>query len=130
MTYQAEPTAIASMTNSVPFAHTGKAITRALIHIQANTLKALIHVQIESLAFVQHRCEQDLKLIDDLVDSEKYHNTFGVYGEFVRDTVSGYANETRKLISLGTGLVSDAAKQANGEVDRVFEDVTARTITL
>jgi len=98
------------------------------MHMQAHALKALIRMQIESLAFVKRRCEQDLKLIDDLITSEKYHNTFGVYGEFCRDAVSEYAAETRKLISTGSRIVSGSAKFANGEVDRVFEDVTARTI--
>jgi Phasin protein len=130
MSYQAEPAALAPVLNSVPFARTSRALASAAMHMQAQALKAMFHVQIESLAFVQHRCERDLKLIDDLVDSEKYQNTFGVYGEFCRDAVSQYADETRKLIAIGSGIVSEAAKHANEEVDKVFEDVTARTIAL
>jgi hypothetical protein len=126
MSYQSQPSA--SVFNSVPFAHTNRAFAMAAVHMQAHAFKALIRVQIESLAFVKRRCEQDLKLIDDLIISEKYQNTFGVYGEFCRDAVSEYAAETRKLLSTGSRIVSDSAKFANGEVDRIFEDVTARTI--
>lgn len=128
MSYQLESQPSASIFNSVPFAHTNRAFAMATVHMQAHAFKALIRVQIESLAFVKHRCEQDLKLIDDLITSEKYHNTFGVYGEFCRDAVSEYTAETRKLVSTGSRIVSDLAKYGNGEVDKVFEDVTARTI--
>jgi hypothetical protein len=126
MSYQSQSSA--SVFNSVPFAHTNRAFAIAALHMQAHASKALIRVQIESLAFVKHRCEQDLKLIDDLLTSEKYHNTFGVYGEFCRDTVAEYAAQTRKLISIGSRMVSDSAKQASGELDSAFEDVTAQTI--
>ena len=125
-TFASQPSA--SLFNSVPFAQTSRTLAMAAVHIQAHALKALIRLQIESLAFVQSRCQQDVKLIDDLITSEKYHNTFGVYGEFCRDAASAYANETRKLMSVGSRIVSDSAKFANGEVDSVFEDVTARTI--
>lgn len=128
MSYQFESQPSSAIVNSVPFAHTSRALAMAAVHMQAHALKDLIHVQIESLAFVKRRCEQDLKLIDDLIISEKYQNTFGVYGEFCRDAVSEYAAETRKLLSTGSRIVSDSAKFANGEVDRIFEDVTARTI--
>ena len=67
-------------------------------------------------------------MIDDLITFEKYHNTFGVYGEFCRDAASAYADETRKLMSIGSRIVADSAKFANGEVDSVFEDVAARTV--
>jgi hypothetical protein len=126
MSYQSQSSA--SVFNSIPFAHTNQALAMATAHMQAQALKALLRVQIESLAFVKHRCEQDLKLIDDLITSGKYHNTFGVYGEFCRDTICEYAAETRKLLSTSSRIVSDSAKFANGEVDRIFEDVTARTI--
>ncbi|RCW81306.1 hypothetical protein C7476_111168 [Phyllobacterium bourgognense] len=85
-----------SLFNSVPFAQTSRTLAMAAVHIQAHSIKDLIRLQIESLAFVQSRCEQDVKLIDELVTSEKYHNTFGVYAEFCRDAASAYANETRQ----------------------------------
>jgi len=125
-TFASQPSA--SLFNSVPFAQTSRTLAMAAVHIQAHALKGLIRLQIESLAFVQSRCQRDVKLIDDLITSEKYHNTFGVYGEFCRDAASAYANETRKLMSVGSRIVSDSAKFANGEVDSVFEDVAARTI--
>ena len=128
MSYQFESQPSASIVNSVPFAQASRTLAMAAVHIQAHALKALIRMQIESLAFVQSRCEQDVKLIDDLITSEKYHNTFGVYGEFCRDAASEYAAETRKLMTIGSRFVSDSATFADGEVDKVFEDVTARTI--
>jgi hypothetical protein len=111
-----------AIVNSVPFAHTGRALAMAAVHMQAHALKDMIHVQIESLAFVKRRCEQDLRLIDDLITSEKYHNTFGVYGEFCRDAFSEYAAETCKLMSIGSRLVSDAAKFANSIVGPIRID--------
>lgn len=128
MSYQFESQPSASIFNSIPFAHTNCAFAMAAVHMQAHAFKALIRVQIESLAFVKHRCEQDLTLIDDLITSEKYHNAFGVYGKFCRDAVSEYATEMRKLISIGSRIVSDSAKHASCELDSAFKDVTARTI--
>ena len=128
MSHQFESQPSASIFNSIPLAHTNRAFAMAAVHMQAHAFKALIRVQIKSLAFVKRRCEQDLKLIDDLIASEKYHNTFGVYGEFCRDAVSEYAAETRKLISISSRIVSETAKHASGELDSAFEDVTARTI--
>jgi hypothetical protein len=81
MSYQFESQPSSAIVNSVPFAHTSRALAMAAVHMQAHALKDLIHVQIESLAFVKRRCEHDLKLIDDLITSEKYHNMFGVYGQ-------------------------------------------------
>ena len=128
MSHQFESQPSASIFNSIPFAHTNRAFLMAAMHMQAHAVKALIRVQIESLAFVKRRCEQDLKLIDDLIISEKYQNTFGIYGEFCRDAVSEYAAETRKLISIGSRIVSESAKHASSELDNAFEDVTALTI--
>ncbi|MEP7453430.1 hypothetical protein [Phyllobacterium sp. SB3] len=129
MSYQDEPSAFASLLNPVPFASTGRALARATMRMQAQALKTAFHVQIEALAFAQRRCERGLKLIDDLIDSEKYQNTSGVCGEFYRNAASQYTDETRKLISIGSGITSDAAEHANEEVDKVFEDVSATTIT-
>jgi hypothetical protein len=100
MSYQFESQPSSAIVNSVPFAHTSRALAMAAVHMQAHALKDLIHVQIESLAFVKRRCEHDLKLIDDLITSEKYHNMFGVYGQLCRDAFSEYAAETRKLMSI------------------------------
>lgn len=129
MSYQDQPTAFASVFNSMPFASTSRALASATMRMQAQALKAMFHVQIEALAFAQRRCERDLKLIDDLIDSQKYQNTFGVCGEFYRNAASQYTDETRKLMSIGSGIMSEAAERANDEVDKVFEDASARTIT-
>ena len=64
-TFASQPSA--SLFNSVPFAQTSRTLAMAAVHIQAHALKALIRLQIESLAFVQSRCQQDVKLIDDLI---------------------------------------------------------------
>ena len=129
MYHQDEPWPTSAVTGSVPFAHVAQSIIRASTHMQAHALKAMIRAQIETVAFARHRYERNLKLIDDLVESEKYQNTFGVYGEFCRDAASEYAEEMRKLTSLGTRLVSDSTELVDGEIEKIFEDAAARTIT-
>ncbi|MEK1887354.1 MAG: phasin family protein [Phyllobacterium sp.] len=128
MSYQVESQQTSAAIGSVPFGHVAQSLVRACTHVQAHALKGIIRAQIEGLAFAKHRYERNLKLIDDLIASEKYQNTFGVYGEFYRDAASEYAEEMRKLTSLGSRLVSDSAELVDGEVDKVFEDAAARTI--
>ena len=128
MYHHVEPQPTSAIIGSVPFAHVAQSMMQASAHVQANTLKAMIRTQIEALTFVKHRYERNLRLVDDLIASEKYHNTFGVCGEFYHDAASEYAEEMRKLTSLCSRIVSDSAKLVDGEVEKMFEDAAARTI--
>lgn len=128
MTYHNEASLPASLLYLVPLVETNEKFAMAVAHMQAHAFKAFLRVQIESLTFFKHRCEQEVKLVDDLLTSEKYHNTVGVYGEFCQKAFAEYANEARKFTSIGSRIVSDSAKQASREVDSTIEDVTARTI--
>jgi hypothetical protein len=128
MTYHIGASTPASLHYLIPLAETNEKFAMAVAHMQAHTFKALLRVQIESLTFFKHRCEQEVKLVDDLLTSEKYHNTFGVYGEFWQKAFAEYSNEARKFASIGSRIVSESAKQASREVDSTIEDLTARTI--
>jgi hypothetical protein len=128
MTYHIEAATPAFLLNSIPLVESNQKFAMAVVHMHAHAFKALMRLQIESLTFFKHRCEQEVKLVDDLLTSEKYHNTFGVYGEFCQKTFAEYLTEARKLTSIGSRIVSGSAKQADHEVDNVFEDLASRTI--
>lgn len=130
-----------TQTESVPFAYPfmpgvpalpGFAESRkfflAGVRLQAYAAKAALRYQIEALSFLKHRCEQDMKLVDDLVSGEEFNDAFDVVSNFMQNAATEYAAEVGKVASIGSKLASEAAKGVREEVDAAIEDIAAQTV--
>lgn len=128
MTYTTGILSPAALLNSNPMATPVRQFGLAAAHSQAHSIQALIRIQIELLSFCKHRAQANVQLVDDLIVSEKYQNTFGVYGEFYKDTIADYIAEVRKIGNLGSRLLSDTTMDSTVEIDMVFDDMAASVI--
>ncbi|WP_404861760.1 phasin family protein [Georhizobium sp. MAB10] len=99
------------------------------MRLQAQALKASVRYQIELLSFFKHRCEKDLKLVDDLVESDELTEAFDVMSAFLQGAADEYATEASRFATLGSKLAADTAKRVRKETDGAAEDFAARTIS-
>ena len=66
--------------------------------------------QIETLAFLKHRCEQDVKLVDNFVGSGEFNDVFDVFSNFMQNATSDYTAEAGKIAAISSKLASKTAK--------------------
>jgi hypothetical protein len=95
---------------------------------QAQIVKAVMRYQIEALGFLKHRMEQDLRLVDNLVESGGRGDSLEVVSDFVEIAASEYAGEAEKVARMSSKLASEAALQMKKTTASAIEDVAARTV--
>jgi len=100
----------------------------AAAHLQAHAFKAFLRYQIETLAFLKRRCEQDMKLMDDLASSDEFNDTFDIVSNFVQNAASEYSAEASKFASINSKLASETAKHVREEADKTIGDIAATTV--
>jgi len=96
------------------------------IHVQA--LSAAARIQTEATDFVIRRWQQQVALMGDLVGSLGSNDALDVVGDFVRTAKIDYANETSKLLTMGSELASQVAHRAREEANAAFNGMAARTV--
>jgi hypothetical protein len=114
----------ASPIPALPFVVRGQKMALAAARLQAQALKAVMRYQIEALGFLKHRLEQDVKFADDLVANNEFNDAFDVFTTFMQNAATEYATEASKVISIGSKLASDAAKQVRREAEEAAEDIS------
>ena len=82
--------------------------------------------QIETLAFLKHRCEQDVKLVDNFVGSGEFIDVFDVFSNFMQNATSDYTAEAGKIAAISSKLASKTAKHLREEADRTHRRATSR----
>lgn len=100
----------------------------AATDLQATALKAAIRCQIETLSFWKHRCEQNIKLIDDLFAGGEFADVFDVSSNFLQNATSDYAIEASNLARVGSRLTSDMARRVRREAESAIEDMAASMV--
>jgi len=115
------PAAAPMLTSSHKFFQAGT-------QLQAHLIKSAMRYQIEALAFLKHRCEQDVRLIDDLVGSDEYNDAFDVFNTFVQKATAEYAAEASKVASISSRLASETARRVRKEAENTIEDMAAQTV--
>lgn len=113
---------------SMPFVAGGQKLFNAAAQLQAQSYRALMRYQIEMLGFLKHRCEQDVKLVDDLVASDQFNDAFDVVSNFMQNAASEYTAEAGKFAAIGGRLASETAKRVRKEADKVIEDAAASSV--
>lgn len=112
---------------SLPIVAGGQKLLHAGVHLQAHALKVLMRYQLEALTFLKHRCEEDMKLMDDLAESEEFKDAFDILGAFYQNATTEYANEAGRIASIGSKLASETAQRLRKEADGVIEEMAAQT---
>jgi hypothetical protein len=112
----------------LPAVASAEQVFGAGVRFQTQAFRAVMRYQIESLEFLKHRCEQDMKLMDDLTKSLEYKDTFDVVSNFVQNASAEYANEAAKMAMIGSRLASQAAKRVSEEAKTTFEDMAAKSV--
>jgi hypothetical protein len=110
-----------------PFLATGQKFFEAGIRLQAHGFKAIMQYQIEALSFIKRRCENDVKLMEDLAGSEESKDAFDVVANFTQNAISDYAAEAGRVASIGAKLASETAKRVQKEAKITIEDMAVAT---
>ena len=112
----------------LPMVENSQKLVIAAAHLQANAFKALMRYQIETLTFLKHRYEQDIRLVENLVDSDAFTDAFDVMSNFFENAITEYATEGGKVASIGSKIASDNARLVRKEASAAVEDMAARTV--
>lgn len=109
----------------LPAVASAEQVFGAGVRFQTLVFKAIVRSQIESLEFLKHRCEQDMKLLDDLSKSLEYKDASDVVSNFVQNASAEYANEAGRMAMIGSRLASQTAKRLSEDAKTTFEDMAA-----
>lgn len=113
---------------SVPYIANSQKLFQAAAQLHAHAFKALMSYQVETLAFLKHRCEQDVKLMDDLAASGEFNDALDVVNTFVQNATSEYSTEVGKIASIGSRLASATAKRMRQEAKDNIEEMALQTV--
>lgn len=89
-------------------------------HIQAAMMRALIKQQRELFSFIGQRCEEDLKLVEQIGAATTMPDMFSACLGFCKDAALQYAEEAGKVTEMG----SDGAIQAVSNIQEQAKVVT------
>jgi hypothetical protein len=106
----------------------GQKYALATADLQAQTVRAAMRLQIEMLGFVRNRLKQDIKLVDDLVESDAFNDAFDVVCEFAQNAAMEYTSEAGKMALVWSRITSEAARGFRKQSNDALEDRAATTI--
>lgn len=101
----------------------------AAARLQGNAMKAGMRYNAEGLAFLKRRLDQDMKLVDDLVESDGFKDAFDIYAAFMENAAAEYAAESSKIAGIGSKIASETAKRVREEARASIDDIAATTVT-
>lgn len=110
-----------------PFLPGGQRFAFAMARYQGQAFKSILRYQVEALGFLKQRCEQDIKLVDDLTRSRDFNDAFDIYAAFLQNAVADYAAESGKVASIGSKIAADTAARVKEEAAATITDLAAGT---
>lgn len=113
---------------SIPLFANGQKFFLATARLQAQAYKAAMRYQIEMLNFLKQRYEQDVKLVDELVASDKLNDAFDVVTDFMQNAATEYTSEAGKIARIGSKLSSETARRMRKQADEIVEDLATKTV--
>jgi hypothetical protein len=99
-----------------------------MTRLQAGAFKAMLKWQVESLGFLRHRCEQDIRLIDDLLQSPEPGEVLSTCSCYFQGALDDYSKEAVKAASYGSKVATDTAREFRSGAERLSENAMAATI--
>jgi hypothetical protein len=109
-------------------ANNGQRFLLTAADLQAQAFKVMMRYQIETHSFLKHRCEQNVKLADDLVAGSEFNDAFDVLSTFFQNATSDYAIEAGRVASIGSKLASETARRVRKGAETTIEDLAASTV--
>jgi hypothetical protein len=110
---------------AIPLMSNGQKFAFAVTRVQGHAVTGMMRYQIEALDFLKQRCEQDVKLVDDLIASEDVNKAFDIYAGWVEKAIGDYSAQAGKVASISSDLASETAKLMQKEAETITKDVTA-----
>ena len=99
----------------------------SLGRLQAEALKAALRYQIEILRFGKNRCEQNLRLLENISSPGHVTDAFDLCCNFWQNAVLDYSEEVAHMAELGSSVAAKAAKRVRQGEKLVVEDLAAQT---
>lgn len=118
----------ATLLQGVPMLTQGHKGMFTLARLQGHAFKGAMRYQIEALSFLKHRCEQDMKLVDDLLASDDFSDAFDVCTNYCQNAQLDYSREAAKVTSVGSKVAADAARELHKETDAATGDLAAQSV--
>ncbi len=112
---------------SLPMIANSQKFALASARLQAQAFKTMMRYQIEMLSFLKHRCEQDMKLAEDLAESDQLNDAFDVFSNFLQNAMTDYSMEASKVAEIGSKVASETARRVRKEGETVIENFAATT---
>lgn len=99
-----------------------------MTRLQAGAFKVMLKWQIESLNFLRHRCEQDMRFVDELLQSPEPGEMMSACSCFLQNALDDYSKEAVKAASYSGKVATDAAREFRSEAEKLSENAMAATI--
>mgnify|MGYP000432718621 CR=1 FL=1 len=99
-----------------------------LAKFQIGSWKAMLKWQVESLDFLKHRCEQDIRFIDELMQTPEPGEMLSTYSCFLQNALDDYSREAVKAAHMSNRMVNDAARDFRHQAEALSEDMMAATV--
>lgn len=114
MAAKTEPTG-ATLLQTIPMLTQGQKGLFSLARLHGHAFKSAMRYQMETLSFLKHRCEQNMKLADDLLASDDFNDAFDVCTYYCQNAQLDYSREAAKVTSIGSRAAAEAAKKLQRE---------------
>ncbi|MBZ9672274.1 phasin family protein [Mesorhizobium sp. ES1-3] len=112
----------------LPTTENGQKFFLAIASLQVHAFKAMMRYNVETLGFLKHRCEQDLKLADDLISGPQFNDAFDIVAAFLQNATSQYVTEGGKVATLTSKFASETARHVRKGARIAIEDGAAKTV--
>lgn len=103
----------------------GQQALLAFGRLQGHAFKSMMSYQIEALAFLKHRYEQDVKLLDDLNSSREIDDAVHIYTDFFQNAMNDYSNEAGKMANIGSKFASETADRFQKEAEALADELAS-----
>ena len=113
---------------SLPSIANSQKLFHAAAKFQAHAFKAVLSYHVETLAFLKHRSEQEVKLMDDLAASDEFNDAFDIVSNFVQNATAEYSTEAGKIASIGSRFTSETAQRMRKAAKNTIEDMALQTV--
>jgi len=96
-----------------------------LANMQASQWKSVMKWQVDQMNFMKHRYEQDMKFIDDLLETPDPAEMLNLYTCFLQNALDDYSNEAA---SMGGKFMADSVREIRLQAKARAEDLMATTV--
>lgn len=97
-------------------------------NMQASQWKAVMKWQVDQMKFIKHRYEQDMKLVDDLLETPDPAEMLNLYACFLQNALDDYSKEAANAASLGSKFMADSAREIRLQAKARVNDLMAATV--